>query len=525
MQIFKRDIKTILSDLNNANYEIKRQAVRDLAVSDYENKLDLLNDLINTEYDIQLKYEIRKFVNELESINIRDEQTLSHDRLVNLRKAFQSADEIMVNKAFKYAVEHRLDEFLPEMMMIENYTHDPIQRSFIVKLMHRSSSNYFKEIVEFLKDEDPRVISTAIEVLDEISNTTALASIAQLTEHPNNRVRATAIKALHNLGDEESFNLFAKMIQSPHSAYRDSAAYSLSQICIPEGVKLLSILLLDEVESVRGKALSGLETMAKANIDEAREVLRRLTEENPYGLWADKLIEFMKEGLNKTEEDTKQINESLLVNPSVAGLAALYSDSNELRMAAIQKLSQDKSVEESASMIVDRLKLEKDSRIIASALIALSKVKGAIKGRINVLQSYLDHHNDRVRANAVEALVKLTEPRDRMFLVKCLEDTNNRVLGNCIVALWSTCQNLAKKSLEKLIHSADLNYQLTAVYCIGELSDWKLAKSCLTLLNSKYPQVCERIEFTMEQLRDISAYAKELEEWRILHKEKDLDLE
>ena len=52
------------------------------------------------------------------------------------------------------------------------------------------------------------------------------------------------------------------MIQSPHSAYRDSAAYSLSKMNIPQGVKLLSVLLIDEVESIRVKALRGLENMA-----------------------------------------------------------------------------------------------------------------------------------------------------------------------------------------------------------------------------------------------------------------------
>lgn len=521
MEIFKRDIQTILTDLNNANFESRKQAIRDLAVSDYDNKLELLKDLVHSEYDIQLKYEIRKFINEIESLD-SNVTKISSDRLVNLRRAFQSADIKIVNKAFKYAVDNQLDEFLPEMMMIENYTFDPKHRSFIVRLMHRSTGNYFKEIVEYLKDDDPRVIATAIEVLDEISNTTALASIAQLTEHPSNRVRATAIKALHKLGDEESFSLFAKMIQSPHSAYRDSAAYSLSKMCIPEGVKLLSILLLDEVESVRGKALSGLEAMAKANIDEAREVLRRLTEENPYGLWADKLIEFMLEGVNKSESENNEINENLLINPSATGLAALYSDSNELRMAAIKKLSNDRSVGESSKMIFERLKLEKDSRIIASALIALSKARGSVEERVQVLQTYLQHENERVRANAVEAIVKLTDPKDRVFLVKNLEDNNNRVLGNTIVALWNSYQHLAKKAFERLINSAELSYQLTAIYCIGELADWKLAKYCEKLLNSPFPQVREQMEFTIEQLRDISTYSKVLEDWKASYKEKDL---
>ena len=115
--------------------------------------------------------------------------------------------------------------------------------------MHCSNLSYFTELVNYLDDEDSRVVSTAIDALEEIGNTAAMASIVRLTEHTNNRVKASAIKAIHNFGHEKSFELFAKMIQSPHSAYRDSAAYSLSQMNIPEGVKLLSILPRDFIIS------------------------------------------------------------------------------------------------------------------------------------------------------------------------------------------------------------------------------------------------------------------------------------
>ncbi len=290
-----------------------------------------------------------------------------------------------------------------------------------------------------------------------------------------------------------------------------------------EGVKLLSILLIDEVESVRVKALAGLEKMAEEEVPEAVEVLERLTNENPYGLWADKLIEKMTSGLNKDEKESVKLDEEVLKNPSSMALAALYSDTNELRMAAIQKLTADDGDEESAAMILDRLKLEKDYRVVASAVFALGQAKGDKEAKVRALQSYLDHHNERVRANAIEALVNLTDSRDRMFMVKCLDDTSNRVQGNAIVALWDTFKNRTEKALDALIQSPHKVCQMTAVYCIGELADWKLAKPCRVLLQSKYPEVSEKMEQTMEHLRDIAAYAKVLEQWKRSHKERDIE--
>ena len=209
MQLFERDIDSILHDLESVDFDIRKQAITDLAISNCKDKLSILNRSCKLEKDIQLKYEIRKAINELNSLEDRDDSKIEQT-FINLRKAFLSSNKEVIQNAFDYALKHRLDEFLPEMMMVENYTRDPYHRTYIIRLMHHSNLSYFTELINYLNDDDSRVVSTAIDALEEIGNTAAMASIVRLTEHTNNRVKASAIKAIHNLGHENLLTFLQK---------------------------------------------------------------------------------------------------------------------------------------------------------------------------------------------------------------------------------------------------------------------------------------------------------------------------
>ena len=512
METFQRHLDDILKDLKSIDDDVRRIAIQDLSISDHPEKIALLNDLLKVEPNIQLKYEIRKSINEISSLSSLasiSTNTIDDKRFANLKRCFLSKDLGVLNKAFTFASDQCLDEFLPEMLMIENYTRDSFQRCSIVKLMGKKKNTYFRSIIDYLSDSEPRVISTALEVLESINNTSALATITQFIDHSHNRVRATAIKALHNLGGKGAGALFLKMLQSPHSAYRDSAAYALCQIEVPEGVKLLSILLLDEVESIRKKALDGLQyLMEKGNTDAGR-IIERLRNDGPYGLWPDKLVEKMAQPLK--EKDV--VNENRPVGS--IDIAALYSDTSELRLSAIQKLAEEQGEQDNVRVIVERLKLEKDSKVIASALLALGRAKGDVSLKRSVLESFLTHSDERVRANAVESLTAVTEPRDRGFMFRCLDDKYNRVVGNAIVALWETLNKRSTKALDRLAVSTDPQAQLTAVYCIGELSDWKLAEISEKLLKSKHDMVISKMEETLEQLQDLPSFARALKNHKV----------
>ncbi len=518
METIERSIEEILEDLKSLDFETRRNAISDLSASSVEDKINILSDLLQLESNIQLKYLLRKSINEIESLlNSPSTIPLQEDlKLANLKKALQSTDPEVVDRAFNAAVKNRLSTFLPEMMMIENYSRNDSQRICIIRLMSAQPQRYFRQILEYLEDPEPRVISTAIEVLDEIGNTTALASISRFTGHPHNRVRATAIQALHSLGGEEAYSLFLKMIQSPYSAYRDSAAYSLSQVEVLHSVQLLSILLVDEVESVRIKALRGIEALCKKGSAEATDVLQRLKDENPYGLWPNKLIEKMI--TDKRLITGKTVALDCKSQPTSRDLAALYSDERELRLCAIQKLSEDEELSENSGLIIERLKLEKDYKIIASAILALGRARGDCGSIQNILQRYLNHHNDRVRANAIESLTRITQPSERIFLVPCLKDTSNRVVANAIVGLWDVFKKKSQKALDDMLASSHKLCHLSAVYCIGELADWKLGFASEILLGSKHAEVVEKMEETLEHISDIPSFARILQK----HQEENI---
>ena len=103
-----------------------------------------------------------------------------------------------------------------------------------------------------------------------------------------------------------------------------------------------------------------------------------------------------------------------------------------------------------------------------------------------------------------------------------MKDVNNRVKGNAIVALWENSRPCCKVALDELVESTKENHQLTAVYCIGELADWKLAQTCKDLLSSSYLKVSQQMEQTLNHLRDISAFANILEDWKQARIKQDL---
>ena len=88
-------------------------------------------------------------------------------------------------------------------------------------------------------------------------------------------------------------------------------------------------------------------------------ILKLVTAENE-----DKLIELMKG--SKASKKESQLSENLLKNSSLMALAALHSDSSKLRLAAIEKITKSKLDNNSFEIILERLKLEKNPRIIAS---------------------------------------------------------------------------------------------------------------------------------------------------------------
>jgi len=470
----------IQANLDHPDQEIRLQAVKDLVALQNPEFIEMLAKLDESETDVQVRYEIRKGISVLRKIlSLREPGQAGEftQNLLKVEKALRSEQEEKINKAFRYIVQYRLKQFLPVMEEIASQSGSNYQKNVLIRFMvSLGGEAYFNKIIHYLSDEDPRVISTAIEALESIGNTKALGYLAQFVTHEHNRVQATAMKALYNLGDQSALKLFQKMVGSPHEAYRNSAAYALKEMKIPKSLPLLKTLLEDECESVREKALEGVGYLAKQGLEAAQN-----------------LLDGQEEKLSKEPSWTNKNIEQKL---------------DEIRQ--LLEKARDGSGKETFSQFQSHLEAEEDSKVIASLISAMGRIGSRDKQEASAVQSYLSHKDDRVRANAVETMGQLLPISDLASLSPLLDDHNNRVIGNAIMALFDHERDKCVSALKALCQSGNLKEQLTAVYCQGVLCDDDCLQWSEYLLESPFTEVREKMFKTLEDLGQDSVTALRL---------------
>lgn len=463
-------ISEIQKGLKHPDSEIRIQSIKDL-ISLHEPKyIDQLLELSKSETDVQIKFEIRKGIGLLRKLEISPIKVEANHN-TNIKKvesALESGQEDQIHKAFRYITQYRLKQFLPKMMDVANDTNSSYLKGMVLKLMLSLGGEiYFEQIISYLNDNDPRVVSTAIETVESIGNTKALSLIAQLVTHEHNRVQATAMKALYNLGDSSALNLFKKMIRSKHSAYRNSAVYALKEMKIKSSIPLLKELINDESQSVREKALAGLEALAADGSKEAHEILN------------------IKDPVELPKINNKDKEENLL--SWIKETLSLPTEISRVRLLKCLKTDQP------------------SDKCLSFILSALAQI--GISDDTNLVRGYLNSNNDRVRANTVECLAALMSDSMLLELQPYLTDFNNRVVGNAIMALYETLENESLKSLDTLIKSNSKNEQLTAVFVMGAIGEDPVLQHSEYLLESPFPEVREKIIKILEDLSQDSAIA------------------
>lgn len=479
------DIAESRQNLTHPDSEIRLRAVKDLVSTQNLSLISELSELMKNEADAQVRYEMRKGLGILRQINKIDHEPDSTDftdNLIRVEKAFKSSSEATVNKAFRYAIHYRLGQFIPLMEDVIKKTDSSYQKNLLIRFMlSMGGEAYFSKIIEFLSDADPRVISTAIEVLEVIGNTKALGYIGILVTHESNRVQATAMKALYNLGDQNALKLLQKMIHSPHRTYRDSAAYALKEMRLPQSLPLLEKLALDEDESIRQKALEGIGYLT------GNQSLKR-------------------------SNLALKVNQSSVVNDSKS-LLNVDERTNWIREQVDCISRKEKDSEEFINDLLELLQIERNERIIAFSLSALGRIGCEI--HVDILEPFLQSENHRIRANAVEAIGHLLSEGKREILLASLLDINNRVVGNAIMAL---CNDSPQKSQDAMLNlcQGNLNEQLTAVYCIGAIARDDFLGFCDYLLESPYGDVREKMLKVLEDLsHEMSSAVLILKQWKL----------
>lgn len=405
----------LLSGIEHEDPKVRSISLQDFIVSNHPDKIPVLKNRLSLETDLQLKYELRKSIHELSSLHeiAAPVQEGSANRQ-KLALFLKDEDLRKRRKALAFIQSKELVEYLPLLERLFQTWPDQSLALALLKLYSKSPTHHYEKVLTFLESSDERVISNALETLEVYGSTKALSLVSSFASHESNRVRASALKVLYNLGDAGAMHLIRQMCKDKRSAYRDSAAYVISALELEEALPELAVLLEDSTESVRRKAIETIRSFANNGSAGAVELLE-------------------KHRLGVSQEKRGK-------------LKALESDRSEIRVKGAKALDSSTSLEEIKNLFLE----ERDPKVLASLVMACIKWEGDSKSLCRLIfEQILTHADGRVRANGIEVIQAHSDSSDRQQLRAFLQDENNRVVGNTIVALLDNPSSAEEGYLDK----------------------------------------------------------------------------
>ncbi|MBI3890531.1 MAG: HEAT repeat domain-containing protein [Candidatus Wallbacteria bacterium] len=132
--------------------------------------------------------------------------------------------------------------------------------------------------------------------------------------------------------------------------------------------------------------------------------------------------------------------------------------------------------------IVRKLQGQTSQKVRSSGAIALSRLESPESQ--DMLKRLLGDPDDRVRANAVEALGNYNlayEWAMRLF-PPLLRDENHRVRGNAALAVFRFNQQMALDTVKRMFGSSNKNMRAAAAYCASQIQNKETAQWLATLV-------------------------------------------
>jgi HEAT repeat protein len=491
---------SIIEQFEHSAPDVRIKAIRDILSSQLPDRMEILLRFFRAEKDIQVKYELRKAINEIESLSITGTADRSEDEKANLSKirlAMNSSNPEKMRAACAYIIQYQLKEMLPELVELEKKTGDPLLRCTIIRLLKCYGSDGGEKIRSFLNDRDQRVIICALETLESIGDSNSLATVARFIMHKEEAVAKASGRILSKMSPDKSLELIAQLSRSRHAPYREAAACALGLLQIKNSDNILHTLIKDESETVRLRAMEVMQSNQPAPPPAPSPPMP---------------------GFHPTPPPL--FHAQVPTTATVTATATAENNSFEITVPDF------KSNEDAAAWMkskLARLRNEKEPKIVASGIMLLSQIAGLGEIKMRLLKNFLMHHNSRVRANALEVLQGILPRQHRHIFVSALHDSHNRVIGNAIMGLIAygseesgenrvadEFQEQINEALKRLITDNRENYNLTALYCLGILQQEKYLYILQLALSSEHQKVQERAIEILDSWSLVSAKAKKL---------------
>lgn len=148
--------------------------------------------------------------------------------------------------------------------------------------------------------------------------------------------------------------------------------------------------------------------------------------------------------------------------------------------------------------LIGYLRREQDANLLATAI---KLVGGCRDDRfLPLLKAFLTYEDDRVRANAVEALAMLDHLEVIEVLKALVSDRNNRVRANAIKGLWNRGVRFGLNTLPEELRSPNPKKRASVAYVLGEIKEERSADLLVPLLRDPAPMVRNRATLSLGRL-------------------------
>ncbi len=263
-------------------------------------------------------------------------------------------------------------------------------------------------------------------------------------------------------------------------------------------------------------------------LSSVEEILRKLKSHD----WVERFIASKTAGEQKIKEAVPVLLELLdddNVQVRIAAVIALKSfngkkiienliralaDSSEwVRVHAVETIGMYKD-RKHIELLSQFLENEESDKVRATLIKVLGELGGAKV--LPIITLYLKDSNARVRANAVEAIERISGSSSidmREHIIPLLDDENNRVKANSVKALFKMGEKKAIEVLKNMIGSGDdwmrasaayvfgvIDYERSVDYLIGALNDncWFVVKNAVKSLVRKGDAVLPPLEIKLK---------------------------
>ncbi len=160
-----------------------------------------------------------------------------------------------------------VSRILPSLQVMARQQNAHIQSKAV--LMVGRFNRSVKWLQSRLADSDPRVRANAVEALWGIDTPEARELLEKATLDGNNRVVGNAMVGLYRLGDSSAIAKLFQMSEHPGKLFRATAAWAMGETADPRFARVLARLLTEPNAGVRSRAFAALGRIRAASSSQA----------------------------------------------------------------------------------------------------------------------------------------------------------------------------------------------------------------------------------------------------------------